>query len=65
MNGVKKKRKIDARYKLKLNVQCAVVASIRNYRFFNSKVERLKGHVFDHLPYNPDELKVLFLSNLP
>ena len=53
----KKKRKTDVGYKLKLNVKCAVIASIRNYGFFSSKAERLKWHIFDHLPYTSEKLK--------
>ena len=53
----KKKRNTDIGYKLRRNTMHAIVASVRNYSF-NTKLERLKGHIFDHLPYTSDELKI-------
>lgn len=52
----KAKRNVDVRYKLRRNTMHAIIASVRNYSF-NTKLERLKEHIFDHLPYTSDELK--------
>jgi hypothetical protein len=52
------RRATDPAYKLRRNVKNAILASIRNYGFFNQKLERLQKAIFDHLPYTAEELKV-------
>lgn len=51
----KKKRKEDIAYRLKRNTMHAIIASIRGNKF-NTKTDRLKKAIFDHLPYTPDDL---------